>query len=324
MGRERMSYNPFYNIDNPELVGYEYAWVRYRKQGTSSPDIIAKPILESWRRCRQMNVSFQPDMPAAFCPESESFGFLRTHGSGILKEIMGTIGSSSFYGIITDIVGRKLTGVESELSGLPASLKEVREIENFSEKAIGTNSISLVSELRHPVCVAGAQHYLERLHSYADYAAPILGLSGELIGVVGIYTATEWMGDYAFALEAKGGLRVKGLEWACKRGDLSAEERQACLDRLGNPLILDRVRALDLHSLAASHQDGSGTWQIRFGTMIGSATWLLIPPVMQVIRIRDEEYLRLAELVDLIADAVINNGTIPRSRQGVLPSAAFC
>ena len=141
---------------------------------------------------------------------------------------------------------------------------------------------------------------------------------------MGIYTATERMGDYAFALEAKGGLRVKGLEWACKRGDLSAEERQACLDRLGNPLILDRVRALDLHSLAASHQDGSGTWQIRFGTMIGSATWLLIPPVMQVIRIRDEEYLRLAELVDLIADAVINNGTIPRSRQGVLPSAAFC
>ena len=41
--------------------------------------------------------------------------------------------------------------------------------------------------------------------------------------------------------------------------------------------------------------------------MIGSATWLLIPPVMQVIRIRDEEYLRLAELVDLLADAVINN-----------------
>ena len=64
MGRERMSYNPFYNIDNPELMGYEYAWVRYMKQGTSSPDIITNPILESWRRCRPMNGSFQPDSTA--------------------------------------------------------------------------------------------------------------------------------------------------------------------------------------------------------------------------------------------------------------------
>ena len=36
MGRERMSYNPFYNIDNPELMGYEYAWVKYTSSDAMS------------------------------------------------------------------------------------------------------------------------------------------------------------------------------------------------------------------------------------------------------------------------------------------------
>lgn len=282
MGRERMSYNPFYNIDNPELMGYEYAWVRYMKQETSSPDIITKPILESWRRCRQMNVSFQPDMPAAFCPESESIGFLRTHGSGILKEIMGTIGSSSFYGIITDVVGRKLTGVESELSGLPASLKKVREIENFSEKAIGTNSFSLVSELRRPVCVAGAQHYLERLHSYADYAAPILGLSGELIGIVGIYTATERMGDYVLQFVAAIEKAIENnLRWFSSQSLLERqnEEKRYILDAVSDGVMYvsadHRItygnrKFMDIFGLAAEDAVGQSVTALKTSPSIES------------------------------------------------------
>lgn len=282
MGRERMSYNPFYNIDNPELMGYEYAWVRYMKQGTSSPDIITKPILESWRRCQQMNVSFQPDMPAAFCPESESIGFLRTHGSGILKEIMGTIGSSSFYGIITDVVGRKLTGVESELSGLPASLKKVREIENFSEKAIGTNSFSLVSELRRPVCVAGAQHYLERLHSYADYAAPILGLSGELIGIVGIYTATERMGDYVLQFVAAIEKAIENnLRWFSSQSLLERqnEEKRYILDAVSDGVMYvsadHRItygnrKFMDIFGLAAEDAVGQSVTALKTSPSIES------------------------------------------------------
>ena len=176
-------------------------------------------------------------------------------------------------------------------------------------KAVGQRCTGVEKDFLERTVLLDGFTYLRRLHLAYRHENRLLSISYNLEWSCEVETDAYFheVGDCAFALEAKGGLRVKGLEWVCRNGELSAEEQRAYLDRLSNPLILDRVRTLDLHSLAVSHRDGSGTWQIHFGTMIGSATWLLIPPVMQVIRIQDAEYLRLAELVDLLADAGINN-----------------
>jgi hypothetical protein len=48
-----MAYNPFYNIENPELLGYEYAWVDYVKKDNIPEGIIDKEILSSWKRCKR-------------------------------------------------------------------------------------------------------------------------------------------------------------------------------------------------------------------------------------------------------------------------------
>ena len=44
------SYNPFYNIENPQLMGYEYAWSSFmRGQGLNNA-IISQEIGQSWER----------------------------------------------------------------------------------------------------------------------------------------------------------------------------------------------------------------------------------------------------------------------------------
>ena len=55
-----------------------------------------------------------------------------------------------------------------------------------------------------------------------------------------------------------------------------------------------------------SHTQG-GSWKISCESMIGSATWILVPPVVNLIKPSEGEYLRFVEFFELVADAVANN-----------------
>lgn len=125
------------------------------------------------------------------------------------------------------------------------------------------------------------------------------------------------VGDCLFTVDAKGWLRVRGVEWKYVRGSLSEEQRRQYVERLNHPLILDRVRTLDLSRVCVEHQAGSGKWLIRTGSILGSTTWVLIPPVLQTIQPKPAEFVKLAEFFDLTADAVVNNRS---ETQGELPS----
>lgn len=82
---------------------------------------------------------------------------------------------------------------------------------------------------------------------------------------------------------------------------------EACRERLGNPLITDRLNALDVMEMELSHESGSGCWRLSCESLIGSATWLLIPPVLSMITPKREECVKFLELFQLTADAVVNN-----------------
>lgn len=85
-----------------------------------------------------------------------------------------------------------------------------------------------------------------------------------------------------------------------------SEALEACRGRLANPLITERLSALDIMELELSHQEG-GCWQISCESLIGSSTWLLIPPVLSMITPRREECVKFLELFQLLGDAVANN-----------------
>ena len=87
--------------------------------------------------------------------------------------------------------------------------------------------------------------------------------------------------------------------------DEAAAARELRIDDfLGNELIATRAKALDVVALRASFDEEKSRCHVEFSTMVGSSTWNLIPPVMQLIEPTDAECLRLIELVRLLAVAV--------------------
>lgn len=89
-------------------------------------------------------------------------------------------------------------------------------------------------------------------------------------------------------------LEVRGLS-ACQ-GDPARFEALT-----GNPLIEERLRSLDVTKLHAVFDSSRGKWQVECVMMVGSATWNLLPPVLQLIEPTSEECLRMIELARLVA-----------------------
>ncbi|MEG2174103.1 MAG: hypothetical protein RR135_01280 [Oscillospiraceae bacterium] len=116
------------------------------------------------------------------------------------------------------------------------------------------------------------------------------------------------IGDCVFNVISSGKLQTRDAEWVCTAWkEESLAEKGKYLERLNNRLIIERIVALDLQKIQVTHTANSGTWQIRCESMIGSSTWVLIPPVISLIKPKEEECIRFIEFFELVADALANN-----------------
>lgn len=122
-------------------------------------------------------------------------------------------------------------------------------------------------------------------------------------------TRFEQTQDCTFTLKCKQrGLKgERDYSWHCKNWNDDEAKLAAYLERLNNPLITDRLNALDIMEMEIQHDDGWDYWCISCESMIGSATWILIPPVLSMITPKQDECIKFMELFDLLADAVVNN-----------------
>lgn len=115
--------------------------------------------------------------------------------------------------------------------------------------------------------------------------------------------------DCIFSLSCtQAGLKGKrNYSWDCGKWESGDIRLAAYRERLTNPLIIDRLRALDIMEMEIRHDNDSGYWRISCESIIGSATWILIPPVLSMITPKREECIKFLELFELLADAVVNN-----------------
>lgn len=237
-----VGYNPFYNIENPQLMGYEYAWVDFMKNGKINQTIIPTVISDSWEECRKMEGTFQigtakkANDAKMHDPVIE---LLINEGGKIVQNIFKNL-DDDLYGIITDTQGRKLFGLGTKKDERLDRMKDIGEISCFSERDIGTNCFSIVSKLQKAYSVAGAQHYLESLHKYAGYAAPIFNGDSEMIGMVGFYTLAERMDDYILSFAVSVELAIENsLSWLKSREVVKKqrEEKQYILDTVSDGVM---------------------------------------------------------------------------------------
>ncbi|MDR2295445.1 MAG: hypothetical protein LBD95_01485 [Clostridiales Family XIII bacterium] len=103
----------------------------------------------------------------------------------------------------------------------------------------------------------------------------------------------------------KGGAGITGAEFILRDQGAADAFTAKALSRLNNPLIVDRVASMDLTDVSAAYDSESAVWVFRCRSIIGSTTWNLIPPITQLIKLREAECVRMIELFELAFDALL-------------------
>lgn len=111
-------------------------------------------------------------------------------------------------------------------------------------------------------------------------------------------------GEIRFAVESKGRLKVTAPRWVVRQGRGYGDFVDRCLEHLNNPLILKRVELLDMSKVNFVFNPNARSWTLEYRSIIGSTNWILIPPVLQLIKYRPEEVVRTLEFFELAFEAV--------------------
>jgi transcriptional regulator of acetoin/glycerol metabolism len=246
-----MSVNPFYNIENPELIGYEYAWVDYFRNGVCNESIIGRRVCESWGRCDEDGLSATAGKTdAALCPQGDfesrmarNADYLRI-ADMIVDSVVNTLKGQGIGVYLVDADGivlrlRRERSEEPYLGGIRSDLRE---------KAAGTNCVDFALRYTEAVSVIGAQHYFQRYHKYAGYAAPIRGVGGETIGAIAIFVRLEHMSDYMAPVAATAAKAIEnGIDVSRSQAVIARQnsEKQDILNSVTDGIIyIDKDRKI--------------------------------------------------------------------------------
>ena len=110
--------------------------------------------------------------------------------------------------------------------------------------------------------------------------------------------------ELRFAIESKGRLKISAPRWTAKGGGDAEDFVERCLAQLNHALILSRVELLDMSKVSLVYNPRARRWTLEYRSIIGSTNWILIPPVMQLIKYRPEEVVRTLEFFELVFEAV--------------------
>ncbi len=154
--------------------------------------------------------------------------------------------------------------------------------------------------------------YLDSLQLIYNWENRFMSVNYNLQMIVDIPTdkiVFEETGNCHFVLHCEqGGLTGKrNYSWEYRKwqgGDLKLKEY---IDRLNNKLIIERLDSLDIMEIQIQYESANNYWRISCESLIGSATWILIPPVVSMITPGLDECIKFLELYELLGDAVINN-----------------
>jgi len=237
-----LAYNPFYNIENPELLGYEYAWVNFVKDGTIPYGIVPEEIIKSWKRCRKAGVDPTGKIQRRRdVGREETAAIIAKHrqlmdaSQFIMEDMRDIFEQDSFQVWIADPDSNILMSY-SKHEKLNDRLIGTRDSESY----IGTNSIDMALRLQRPVSVIGAQHYCQAFHKYANYAAPIIVHENTIIGVIGMRVACEDMNDFMLAMIAVTARAIENRYTLLKNSELVKKEnieKQRVLDWVTNGVL---------------------------------------------------------------------------------------
>ena len=214
------------------------AWKDFVEQQTIQANI-SLTIANSWRRSWSRVDLKQPlkftklSTEHFLATQISNFDFISI-ARPVMEDAYQCVENSETVILLVNSAGYLL-----ELLGDREMLKRLNElgIEQgvlLSEEHIGTNALGLALIEQIPIQVIGAEHYRPQFHSLAAAAAPIFDLSGQKIGVLGLFTSVKNYHQHSFGLIAMGAHTIEGQ----RQSDKLLAEQNSQLAELNTILSL--------------------------------------------------------------------------------------
>jgi len=241
-----MYYNPFYNLENPELMRYEYAWVNFVKNNTIIENVIPPLIMESWQRCKLNHVNYEmrtlPEIPE-FNSSMETIIANNLELLNIAMPIMETlfnmVDEKDLSVQIVDKSGFFLRNIQK--GGILNEADRAYQIgRNVREDIIGTNSYDLASRYKKPFAIVGSEHYCQIFQKKAVYASPVFNKEGDVAAIIGMTVDIEKSNKYMLGMVVA---TAKAIENELQIKEIHAEiitqnmEQQDILDTVTDGII---------------------------------------------------------------------------------------
>lgn len=116
---------------------------------------------------------------------------------------------------------------------------------------------------------------------------------------------------YGFELKFSGTVKTKAVRFEAEGKDRQPDERERqILELLNEPIVLGKIQQLGLLDVSIRYQSEYGRWLISVRSMVGSATWLLMPPVMQVIMPVRQEIYQFMELMRMLTSILTSTSDL--------------
>lgn len=177
-------------------------------------------------------------------------------------------------------------------------------------KTLGDRCIEVKDELLRKTIVCSGFKYLTSFElNYRAYENRFWAFSYNLDVTAKIdvsdreYMETE---HCLYKSKTKGKMAINDVEWLGARNGCSEEEDDIYVRKLNHQLIRNRMVNLDMVSASMEYDPEKMIWTLKFRTMIGSTTWMLIPPLTQLVVPRPEEFAQMTEFMDLAMGAVLS------------------
>lgn len=187
----------------PPSIPEKRTWMTFLKDGRVDNPQLNKQIVESWGRCRALEVD--PGVGAG-----RQFGSIRELESRseklihLAKPLMDTLHHclhhAEFVIVLVDSDGHVLRTLGHTNALNRAERLRFEPGANWSEKYVGTNAIGTALALGHPVQITGTEHYCEGHHLWTCSTAPIRDVNTGVAGFLDISGPRECAAPHLMAL----------------------------------------------------------------------------------------------------------------------------
>ena len=170
--------------------------------GSDGPDTPVDPVVRaSWQRSEQVVGTDLATAPVDTADETErrwDESVIRRSVPGIVDHLEQTATTGDLIALITDADGRVMW--QSTPRWLRRGADRIGLIPGgmWNEATMGTNGIGLALAADRPSSVFSAEHWLDPVHDWVCYAAPIHAPDGSQVGAIDL--STSWKHAHPLAL----------------------------------------------------------------------------------------------------------------------------